>query len=56
MAINTNESQEKAKVIIQFPITVSEYAELQRVKSMSSNPMQLNKDFYREQLLKSIQK
>ena len=56
MPLIKNQSEEKPKVIIQFPITVAEYAELQRVKAMSENPMQLNKDFYRDQLLKSIQK
>lgn len=46
--------EEIPQVWIQFKITQKEYADIQRAKANSDQPMQLNKDFYRELLLSAV--
>jgi hypothetical protein len=52
----TNNNHEKQLVTIQFKISTDEYADLQRAKANSGNPTQASSKFYRDQLLKSIEK
>lgn len=54
MSQKQDKAQEKPHIWIQFQVTQQEYADIQRLKAMGPDPMQMNRDFYRDLLNEGI--